>query len=76
MAGVDDFNLDLDDLAADVIPVVKEGYLKKKKTKGVRFGRTIWNSRYFQVNNVERALLYSKTRIRLYRKIPFDSQCL
>ena len=34
MAGVDDFNLDLEDLAADVNPVVKEGYLKKKKTKG------------------------------------------
>ena len=74
MAGVDDFNLDLEDLAADVIPVVKEGYLKKKKTKGVRFGRTIWNSRYFQVNNVERALLYSKTEDSpVLKKIPFDS---
>eukprot|EP00943_MAST-04B_sp_MAST-4B-sp1_P006900 g6900.t1 len=61
MSGADVYNINVDDLAADVIPVVKEGYLKKKKTKGVRFGRTIWNSRYFQVNNVERALIYSKT---------------
>ena len=61
MSDIDTYNINVDDLAADIIPVVKEGYLKKKKTKGVRFGRTIWNSRYFQVNNVERALIYSKT---------------
>ncbi len=61
MSSADVYNINVDDLAADVIPVVKEGYLKKKKTKGVRFGRTIWNARYFQVNNVERALIYSKT---------------
>ena len=72
MSESDAYSINVDDLAADVIPVVKEGYLKKKKTKGVRFGRTIWNSRYFQVNNVERALIYSKTEDSPpLKKIPF-----
>ena len=67
MAGVDDFNLDLDDLAADVIPVVKEGYLKKRRRQKVldlvvlfgtlgTFKLIMWNGRYF----------IRKRRIRLY----------
>ena len=55
-------SIDLSDLEAEVLPIAIEGYLLKKKTKGLgKFSPLAWAKRYFVVSNLESCVTYAKS---------------
>ncbi len=55
------FDLDLDAFEKDMVPVLKEGFLRKRKQKGMRVGGFgSWQKRYFVISNKRKQVIYGK----------------
>mmetsp|Transcript_12995 Transcript_12995/g.23420 ORF Transcript_12995/g.23420 Transcript_12995/m.23420 type:complete len:326 (-) Transcript_12995:29-1006(-) len=68
----DDVGINVDEMEKELIPVLKEGYLYKKKQKGVRLGMFNWQHRYCVMDNVLKLFKYGTHESSLEcRSIPF-----
>ena len=64
-------DIDLDAFEREQIPVLLEGYLLKKKTKGMTLGK--WQKRHFCLDNTTKSLTYSSSEQSMQKKmIPFN----
>jgi len=59
-AGMETFDLDdIEQFDAEMCPVIKEGWLWKRKQRGIRLKRHGWQRRYFVADNKSNRLNWS-----------------
>lgn len=67
------FDLDIDSFSESMVPVLYEGWLWKKKQRGLRVNGGGWQKRWFVADNHSKSLIYRKHKCAdsKQRSIPF-----